>query len=96
MPCEDRLASSDSGVGQVLEGREVDQEGKRRLHQGLQDACDLLHEAGSMTASALKRSTGDFSLTSAAGPYMTNSIRALTLHVKKHGIVTQNEPECVI
>ena len=30
-----------------------------------------------MTASEPKRSTGDFSLTSAAGPYMTNSIRAV-------------------
>jgi hypothetical protein len=30
-----------------------------------------------MTASEPKRSTGDFSLTSAAGPYMTNSIRSL-------------------
>ena len=31
-----------------------------------------------MTASEPKRSTGDFSLTSAAGPYMTNSIRPLS------------------
>jgi hypothetical protein len=30
-----------------------------------------------MTASEPKRSTGDFSLTSAAGPYMTNSIRPI-------------------
>jgi hypothetical protein len=30
-----------------------------------------------MTASEPKRSTGDFSLTSAAGPYMTNSIPPL-------------------
>jgi hypothetical protein len=33
-----------------------------------------------MTASEPKRSTGDFSLTSAAGPYMTNSIRPLFAH----------------
>jgi len=34
-----------------------------------------------MTASVPRCCTNDFSLTSAAGPYMTNSIRALTVHL---------------
>jgi len=33
-----------------------------------------------MTASVPRRGTSDFSLTSAAGPYMTNSIRPLCGH----------------
>ena len=38
-----------------------------------------------MTASEPKRSTGDFSLTSAAGPYMTNSIRAYIRYARQTG-----------
>ena len=71
-----RPASPDSGVGRVFKGRGVDQEGKRRFHQGPQDTGNLLPEAGYMTASVPRRCTNDFSLTSAAGPYMANSIRA--------------------
>lgn len=36
---------------------------------------NLLHKVGYMTASVLRRGINDFSLPSAAGPYMTNSIR---------------------
>jgi len=42
-----------------------------------------------MTASEPKRSTGDFSLTSAAGPYMTNSIPAFTDRVWKSIILSK-------
>jgi hypothetical protein len=58
-----------------LQRPRVDQEGKRRFHHGPQDTNNLLQEAEYMTASVPKRRTCDFSLTSAAGPYMTNSIR---------------------
>jgi hypothetical protein len=41
-----------------------------------------------MTASVPRRFTNDFSLTSAAGPYMTNSIRPLLVHETRGAMVT--------